>query len=146
MGTQTTSGITVSIGAAPATLDLAGFDAVVPVLIGEVTDFGELGKVFNTASYTALAGRAVVEKKTSYNRMHPSMSIAIDDDDQGQIDALAALETDDSYTIKVVRQDGSIKYVTAQITSFPTAFATDSFELGTIALLVQSDVVNKAAP
>jgi hypothetical protein len=146
MGTQTTSGITVSIGAAPATLDAAGFNAVSVQLIGEVTDFGELGKVFNTATYTPLADRAVVEKKTSYNRMHPSMSVAIDDDDAGQQAALVALDNDLSHTIKVVRQDGAIKYVTAQITSFPTAFATDSFELGTIALLVQSDVVNVAAP
>ena len=146
MGTQTTAGITVSIGAAPSTLDAAGFNAVSVTLIGEVTDFGELGKVFNVASYIPLAGRAVIEKKVSYNRSHPSMAIAIDDNDAGQILATIALETDLSYTIKVVRQDGSIKYVTAQITSFPTAFATDSFELGTIALLVQSDVTNVAAP
>lgn len=146
MGTQTTAGITVAIGAAPATLDSAGFGAVSTNLIGEVTDFGELGKVFNVASYTPLASRAVVEKKVSYNRSHPSMSVAVDDDDTGQQDAKAALETDLSYTIKVTRQDGAIKYVTAQITSFATAFATDSFELATIALLVQSDVVDVPAP
>ncbi len=146
MGTQTTSGITVSIGSAPATLDAAGFNAVSVTLIGEVTDFGELGKIFNVASYTPLGSRGVVEKKVSFNRSHPSMSVAVDDDDAGQILAKAALDDDLSRTIKLIRQDGAIKYVTAQITSFPTAFATDSFELATIALLVQSDVVDVAAP
>ena len=146
MPVQTTSGTTVSIGPAPATLDQAGFDAVTVVLLGEVTDFGELGKTFNIASYTPLASRAVVEKKTSYNRMHPSMTVAVDDDDTGQIAAKVALDDDLDRTIKVTRQDGAIKYVTAQISAFTTAFATDSFELATIALLVQSDVVDVAAP
>ena len=145
MSTQTTAGITVAIGPAPATLDVAGFDAVTAVLIGEVTDFGELGKAFNIASYTPLASRAVVEKKVSYNRLHPSMTVAVDDSDAGQIAAQAALETDLSYTIKLVRQDGAIKYITAQVTSFTTPFGSDAFETGVIALLTQSDVVDKAA-
>ena len=143
---NTTAGTTIAIGPSPATLDQAGFDAVSVDLIGEVTSIGSVGKLFNTATHTPLAGRAVVEKKTSYTRENPELALAIDDADVGQIAAEAALETDDCYTIKIVRQTGAIIYFTAQVSSFTVSYDTDEFENGSIALLSQSDVVKVAAP
>lgn len=142
----TTAGTTIAIGPSPATLDQAGYEAVTTELIGEVTDIGELGKLFNTATHTPLAGRAVVEKKTSYTRQNPTLALAIDDADVGQIAAEAALETDDCYTIEITRQTGAKIYFTAQVSSFTVSFATDAFENGSITLLPQSDNVKVAAP
>lgn len=142
----TTAGTTIAIGPSPATLDQAGYEAVTTELIGEVTDIGELGKLFNTATHTPLAGRAVVEKKTSYTRQNPTLALAIDDADAGQIAAEAALEADDCYTIEITRQTGAKIYFTAQVSSFTVSFATDSFENGSITLLPQSDNVKVAAP
>jgi hypothetical protein len=145
MGFQTTTGAFMSIGPAPATLDAAGFGAVAVDKIGGVTDMGAMGKVFNTATLTPMDTKAVIEKKTSYVRQSPDVALAIDDADTGQIAAAAALETYDSYTIKVTRQNGDAIYFTAQVASFTYTQATDAFENGSIKLLPQSDLVKVAA-
>jgi len=143
---QTTAGSVIAIGPAPATFDLAGYDAVSVEDIGEVTDIGDIGKLFNTATHTPLAGRQVVEKKTSYNLQHPSLTLAIADSNQGQIDAKAALESDDCYTIKITRQDLSVIYFSAQVSGFVVSFTTDAFENGSISLLSQTAPLPKPAP
>jgi hypothetical protein len=143
---QTTAGIVISIGPAPATFDQAGFEAVTVQPIGEVTSIGSIGKLYNTATHTPLAGRAVIEKKTSYTRENPELALAIDDADAGQIAAEAAVDSDDCYTIKIERQSGAVIYFAAQVSSFTVSYDTDEFENGSIALLTQTDTVKVAAP
>jgi hypothetical protein len=142
---QTTAGTTIAIGPAPGTFDEAGYEAVSVDIIGEITDIGEIGKIFNTASHTPLSGRAVIERKTSYTRQSPTLALAIDEADVGQIAAEAALESDDCYTIKITRQNGDKIYFSAQVSSFTVSFSTDSFENGSITLLPQSDNLKVAA-
>ena len=142
---QTTSGTTISIGPTPATLTAVDFALVAVEQIGEVTDIGTIGKIFNTATHTALDRRQVIEKKTSYNLQHPTLALAIDDVNDGQIAAEAAVDTDLSYTIKVTRQDGAVVYFTAQVKGFTVTWGTDAFENGSIELLSQSDPIKVAA-
>jgi len=142
----TTAGMSVSIGPAPATLDQVGFDAVAVDEIGEVSDITDIGKIFNTATRTPLSSRAVIEQKTSYTRQNPTLTFGPSDDDAGQVAAEAALESDDCYTIKFVRQNGAIIYITAQVSAFTVSYASDSYEAGSMTLLAQSDPVKVAAP
>jgi hypothetical protein len=139
--TLTTAGTTIAIGPSPAANTAAAFGAVTLKLIGEITSIGEVGKTYNTATRTPLASRAVIEKKTSYTRSSPSLSLAIADDDAGQIAAKEALDSDDCYTICITRQNGSKKYFTAQVSAFTVSYDTDEFENGSITLLAQSDVI-----
>lgn len=141
MSLQTTSGTTISIGPAPATLSAAGFEDVSVEQIAEVTDIGTIGKIFNTATHTALDRRQVIERKTSYNLQHPTLAIAADEENAGQADCEAAVDTDSDYTIKITRQNGDAVYFTAQVKSFTLTWGTDAFENGSIELLAQTDYI-----
>ena len=138
MGYQTTSGASIAIGPLAASLDLAGFNAVTTEVIGGVSDIGQIGKLWNTATLSPLADEQVLELKTSYNLQHPSLTLALDEENQGQIDALAASETHDAYTILITRQDGKRIFFTAQVKSFTSEFGNHDFENGSIELLSQS--------
>lgn len=144
---RTSAGTIISIGAAPATYDQAGFDAVSVDEIGEVTDAGEYGKVYNLVTHNPLATRGTQKFKGSYNNGSVTLQIAQDETDAGQIAATAAADSDDSFTIKVVKQNGAIDYFTAQVMSFTTSIGgVDSIEGGSIQLEIDNDIIKVAAP
>lgn len=147
MSSRTSAGTIISIGAAPATYDQAGFNLVAVSPIGEVTDAGEYGKVYNLVTHNPLATRKTVKKKGSYNNGSVTLQIAQDEDDAGQIAALAASDSDDSYTIKVTKQSGAVDYFTAQVMSFTDAIGgVDSIEGGSIQLEIDNDIIKIPAP
>lgn len=138
MGLKTTGGMIIAIGPAPATVDLAGFQAVAVEDIGEVTDIGAIGKIWNSASHNPLATSQVIEKKTSYNLQHPELTLALDEENQGQIDADVANDGFTDHTIKITRQNGDAIFFVAEVSGFTSSFASDSFENGSISLLAQT--------
>ena len=147
MPVQTVAGTTISIGPAPATYDQAGFDAVSVEAIGEITDAGEYGKIYNLVTHNPIADRKTYKFKGSYNNGSMTLQLALDDSDQGQLDAEAAADSDDSYTIKVTKQDGAIDYFTAKVMSFTTVISNvDSIESGNIQLEIDGDIIPVAAP
>ena len=147
MSSRTSAGTTISIGPAPSTYDAAGFGAVTYAVIGEVTDAGEYGKVYNLVTHNPLADRKTIKKKGSYNNGSITLQLATDEEDAGQIAALAASESDDSYSIKVVKQNGAIDYFTAQVMSFTNNIGgVDNIEGGSIQLEIDNDIVKVAAP
>ena len=146
MTARTSAGTSISIGPAPATYDAAGFGAVVVSVIGEVTDAGEYGKVYNLVTHNPLADRKTKKYKGSYNNGSITLQLAIDELDVGQIAAVAASDSDDSYTIKVTKQNGAVDYFTAQVMSFTTSVGSvDSIESGSIQLEIDNDIVKVAA-
>lgn len=147
MSSRTSAGTTIAIGPAPATYDAAGFGAVSYDIIGEVTDAGEYGKVYNLVTHNPLADRKTIKKKGSYNNGSITLQLAIDEDDAGQIAALAASDSDDSYSIQVTKQNGAIDYFTAQVMSFTDNIGgVDNIESGSIQLEIDNDIVKVAAP
>jgi hypothetical protein len=142
MGARTSAGTTIAIGAAPATYDAAGFGAVSYDTIGEITDAGEYGKVYNLVTHNPLASRKTEKYKGSYNNGSITLQLAIDEADAGQIAANAAVGSDLSYSIQVTKQDGSIDYFTAQVMSFTDAIGSvDNIEGGSIQLEIDDDIV-----
>lgn len=147
MTARTSAGTQIAIGAAPATYDALGFGAVTFSQIGEVTDAGEYGKVYNLVTHNPLADRQTKKYKGSYNNGSITLQLAIDESDVGQIAAVAALDSDDSYSIEVTKQNGAIDYFTAQVMSFTTSVGSvDSIESGSIQLELDNDVIKVAAP
>lgn len=147
MTARTSAGTSIAIGPAPSTNDEAGFDAVSYDTIGEITDAGEYGKVFALVTHNPLATRGTQKFKGSYNNGSITLQLAIDEVDTGQIAAFAALESDDSFSIRVTKQNGSIDYFTSQVMSFTTQVGSvDSIEGGSIQLEIDNDIVKKAAP
>ena len=143
---NTTAGTTVAIGPQASTFDEPGYAAVAYDLIGQVTDAGEWSIVYNTASHTPLAERAVVNRKVSYTRPDTTIAFALVDDDPGQIASELALSSDLCFSVRLTRQTGAIIYTTAQISAFTRAFGTDAFELGSITLLHAQDPLPVPAP
>lgn len=139
----TSAGTTISISAVlPATYDSAGFAALTFTTIGEITDAGEYGKTYNLVSHNPLGDRKTYKFKGSYNNGSMTLQMGRVPDDAGQTILLAALDSDNSYSIKVVLQDGTINYFTAQIMSYTTSVGSvDQITAATVSIEVTDDII-----
>lgn len=139
----TSAGTTISISAVlPATYDSAGFAALTFTAIGEITDAGEYGKTYNLVSHNPLGDRKTYKFKGSYNNGSMTLQMGRVPDDAGQTILLAALDSDNSYSIKVVLQDGTINYFTAQIMSYTTSVGSvDQITAATVSIEVTDDII-----
>ena len=133
--------------AAPLTFDAAGFAALAWTKIGEITDMGTVtGREYNTSTHAPIDTAQQTEKKASYKLGSSEFKCGWDDDDAGQILADAASRDYTSPSFKVVKQDGAIRYFTAQVSKFVEENGTvDNNVTGSLTLLRQTDTVRVAA-
>lgn len=115
----------------PASLTKSGYAALTYTEIGEVTDAGQIGRVYNMVSHQPLGKRGVVKLKGSYNDGDPSIQAAYAPGDAGQVLVQTALNSDAFYSVKHLLQDGTIIYSQAQVTSAPVAIGTVDTVVGT---------------
>jgi hypothetical protein len=119
MSHQTASGATLGISAAaPATHDIAGFDALTFTDVGEITNIGEFGKEWETVTHSPLSSRGVKKSKGSFNNGTLSPGLALDGSDGGQTAMSAALESEDPVYLKIQLKSGDIYYLTGLVMSF----------------------------
>lgn len=133
----TSAGATLGISATlPATFDATGFNALTHTLIGQVTDIGgDIGRTYNVVTFNPLGSRSTKKLKGSYNSGSMTVSLGIDNDDAGQILALAALNSDNNYAFKLTRQNGDIIYFEGIVVGFPINFGgVDAINTGTITI------------
>lgn len=145
---MTSAGTTISLSATlPATFDAAGYAAVANYKeIGEVSDLGEFGREYNVVKFQPLKTRGTVKRKGSYDEGQVQVQLARVFDDEGQTLARTALDSDASHSFKVVLQDGSIFYFTAQVVSFTTNVGSvDQITSGSIKLEIDTPIVEVAA-
>jgi hypothetical protein len=117
----TSAGTTVSVSAsAPATYDAAGFAALTYTQIGEITDAGTYGRKYSLVTHNPLDSRQTIKRKGSFNDGTMQLKLARVPSDAGQTILVAARDDDDSYSFKIVLQDGTINYFTAQVMSYDT--------------------------
>ena len=130
----TSAGTVLSVSAiAPATYDATGFGALTFTTIGEITDIGTYGKVYTVISHNPLSSRQTVKRKGSYNTGALQLKMARIPSDAGQTILLAARDSDSSYSFKIVLQDGTINYFSAQVISAQTM-------VGSINTITQFDI------
>lgn len=124
MTAMTAAGTILAISAtAPNTFDETGFGALSFSDIGEITDIGgNLGRVFDLVTHQPLATRATQKYKGGYNSGSGTITMALDENDAGQLIAAAALLSDEAYSFKLTRQDGSIRYFRAMAMGFPETY------------------------
>lgn len=154
MAVQTVAGTTIHIVAAqPATFDAAGYAAVTGwKKIGEITDGGSHGKTYAEVTHNPIDTRMTQKFKGSVNIGTKTLQLGIDDDDEGQIVAKAALDSDDDYSFKVTYQDGAIDYFQAKVMSFEkAATSVDSIRSATVNLALTGTkegvgIIEVAAP
>lgn len=158
MSVQTVAGAKISISAStPATFDGSGYAAVFsaspgPALIGQITDAGQHGRVYNVVTHNPIGNRGTQKFKGSFNEGQKVLTVGIDGDDTGQSLAITALDSDDDYSFKVEYQDGAIDYFQAKVISFQKSMTgVDTMLTATITLEITTTnggigIVSVAAP
>jgi len=146
---QTVAGTSIAISASlPATYDNSGFSALTYTTLGEVTDIGTFGKDYTLVTHNPLNDRKTYKFRGSYNNGSLSVKLAkatLVSTDAGQVIALAASNSDSSYSFRVTNQDGSKAYFTAKTMSFMTNVGSINSILGAeIKLELDSDITENA--
>lgn len=143
----TSAGTDISICAnAPATYDAIGFAALTWTSIGEVTELGEFGRVYNIVKLNLLKDRRTVKRKGSYDDGTVAAQMARVPDDAGQAILAAAVNSDSSYSIKVTLQDGTKFYFSAQISSYTTNVGNvDQITSATVNFEIDNNIIEVAS-
>lgn len=144
MSFTTVANTTLSVSAAlPATNDAAGYAALTWTAVGELTDIGSVkGRTYNIATHAPVGSAQQTQKKASFTLPNADFVCAWDEDDAGQIIIEAGSKTNDIYSFKMVKQDGTIRYFTAQVMSFVENNGTvDNVVTGAFTLLRQTDTI-----
>lgn len=141
MTVHTSAGTTIAIAAAqPATFDAAGYAALTPTLIGEVTDLGEFGREYALVTHNPVGNRGTVKRKGSTNAGTMTLALGLDGDDAGQVLLKAASVSDDDYSFKVTLQNGDVFYFQAQVMSFKIGVGgVDQITAATVTLELTSN-------
>jgi len=143
MTVKTSAGTTLAVSAGlPATEDSAGYAALSWTDVGEITDLGEFGKVYNLVTHNPLATRRTVKKKVSFNDGSISLALGLDSSDAGQAILDAAVDSDANYSFRVTDQDSDIDYFQAIVMSKPKSIGSvDSITSSTSQLEITTEVV-----
>ena len=130
-----------------ATYNSTGFAALTWTEIGEVSEMGEFGRQYNLVTFNTLGDRRTVKRKGSYNDGTIACQMARVPDDAGQTILTTAVNDDASYSIKIVLQDGTVFYTTAQIMSYTTNIGNvDQITSATVNLEIDNDIIEVQAP
>lgn len=125
MSIESVAGTTLKISAGvPATFDSAGYSALTYTTVGEITDLGEFGRVYNVIKHNPIGTRGTSKRKGSYDEGALNLKLALDTDDAGQILCKTAAASDANYAVLITAQGGDKYYMQVQVTSFKTMFGS----------------------
>ena len=145
---MTSAGTTIEISAAlPATYNQATFAALTYTEIGEVSDLGEFGREYNVVKFNPLKDRRTVKRKGSFDDGTVQVQLAKAATDAGQILLKSAVNSDASHSVKIVLQDGTIFYFTAQVASSTVNVGNvDQITSSTFKLEIDNDIIEILPP
>lgn len=110
MGFNTAAGTSIAIGSAStysgSSLISTNGATDTYVVIGQVTNIPEFGRVYKEVPFSPLATRGVQKVKGSFDEGSLQIDLARDTSDAGQVAALIAREVDANYNFKVQFNDG----------------------------------------
>lgn len=140
---ETVAGTTLWISATtPATFDSAGYEGsgMNWVAIGEVTDGGEHGREYALVTHMPIASRGTQKFKGSFNEGSKTLQLGLDQDDAGQVIAMAALASDNDYSFKVIYQGLDKDYFQAKVMTFKkAATSVDSIRSASVTLEITTN-------
>ena len=145
---MTSAGTTIGISAVlPATYNQAAFAALTYTEIGEVSDLGEFGREYNIVKFNPLKDRRTVKRKGSFDDGTVQVQLAKAATDAGQILLKSAVNSDASHSVKIVLQDGTTFYFTAQVSSSTVNVGNvDQITSSTFKLEIDNDIIEIAPP
>ncbi|MEH3087724.1 MAG: hypothetical protein PGN26_14590 [Xylophilus ampelinus] len=144
MAWTTAANTSIAISAAlPSGQTSTAFAALTYTEIGEVVDLDSVvGREYNPVEHAPLKSAQRVRKKGSYSLPDATVNVAWDDADAGQILVKTASENNNIYSIKVTKQDGKLRYFTAQVSKFVENIGSvDDKVTGQITFLRQTDTI-----
>ena len=147
----TAAATVISIGdAQPGTYDKAGFEAVTWTPIGEVVDIPEFGRLYNLVTHLPLGDRRTVKRKGSFNDGAFTIQYGVADratPDAGQTAIEGFIDSDANQAIRIVLQDTTHIYFTAQVMSNPITISTiDTIVMKSVQLEITDDILFEAPP
>jgi hypothetical protein len=143
MAVMTSAGSTLSIATgSPVTNDSTGFAALTYVVVGEVTDIGEVGREYALVTHMPVGSRSVQKFKGSYNNGTMQIQMGRDSSNAGQVAMKAALISDADYSFKVTLQDLSKIHFVGKVTSFKTSVGSvDQITGANCTIEINGDIV-----
>ncbi|MBI1207506.1 MAG: hypothetical protein GC191_09500 [Azospirillum sp.] len=148
MSVTTSAGTTIAIGTTAADPATDTFDP-----IGEVTDIGEFGRVYQVIKHQPLASRNTIKRKGARDDGTVQLTLARDLGDAGQLAAKAALDDDGEFNFRIELPDkatptghGSRFEFKALVTEFTTNPGNANVNVGAkIKLEISGDITETAA-
>ena len=143
MAVMTSAGSTLSIATgSPTTYDTTGFTALTYVVVGEVTDIGEVGREYAVATHSPIGSRLVKKFKGSYNNGSMAIQMARETSNAGQTALKAALLSDADYSFKITLQDLSKIHFVGKVTAFKNSVGSvDQITGSTCTVELNGDIV-----
>jgi hypothetical protein len=123
------AGAIIRIAAAlPATHTKAGFEALIAAskIIGQTDDLGEFGKTYGLTTFTPVATRGTVKRKTSFNNGSAPIRYAYvkGSADDGQAAMTAAVDSDANKAFIIEMPNGENVYFLALVMGGPLHLGT----------------------
>lgn len=150
----TSAGTTLGVSAtAPATFDAAGYAALTFTAIGDITDMGEIGTVYEDIPHKPLGERGTYHFKGGFDDGGLQLQMAeAFADDAGQVILKAALASDADYYFVLEFNDNpdgttnTLWYFPAKTFSAPLSVGNvSSLTTKTVNIMVNGDIVEVAA-
>ena len=128
---------------APATNDATGFAALTWVKVGKITQIPSvLGREYKTSTLSTIDDAQDREKKGSFSLPNADFECAWIEDDAGQLIIAAAANNYTVPSFKVKKQNGALRYFTAQVMKFvENNGASNDAVKGAFTLLRQTDTI-----
>ena len=140
---KSSAGTTFSVCATlPSTYDAAGFGALSYTAVAEVTDMGQVGKVYSKVTHNPVGDRKTYKLRGSYDNGTIALKMARAFTDGGQTLLVAAAASDIAYSYKIQLQgSGTILYFTALALSLVTVVSTvNTITAADLSLEINSDI------
>lgn len=146
MTVQTSAGASLAVSVAtPATEDQAGYEALSWTDVGEISDLGEFGPVYEVVTFNNIASRVTRKFKGTVNYGTQDVQLGADPTDAGQsilFEGADGTEIDTVHSFRVTLQDGTDYYFQSKIFSFATTVgAANNIVSASASLEIESQVI-----
>lgn len=153
MAQQTAAGSKIYIGTTVAATSQSAFEADTFTEIGEVTNIGDFGKVYQDIPTNTINQRQTKHAKGAYDQGTLELQVYMDVSDSGQTAVKTALDSDDEYNIKIILNDSpagspsqpTTYYFRALVMSYRRSISdVNSMVTAAISLAINTDPIEVA--
>jgi len=132
--------------AAPATYDASGYGDLTWTDVGEASEIPEFGAAYSPVTFTPLKTGIVNKFHGELNYGSITVPLGYDSADAGQIILLAALVSKNEISFRETRSDGTIRFISGKVMSFPRGQSVGSVNMASCNIEFTRADIEVAAP